>query len=178
MILKKKDLKKILLSQKSTIEELINNLNNNQIKISIIVNKNNDLIGTITDGDLRRGILNGLNLKDKIKSIINYNSKTVQKKDFSPFNATFITNKFQIEHLPVLDKKKIVYLYLNKKNPTKKKNINNRIIVMAGGFGRRLKKLTKNCPKPLLIFKNKPLIQYVIDNALNQGFKNFYISIF
>tara|TARA_B110000977_G_scaffold201844_1_gene299222 strand:- start:15355 stop:16392 length:1038 start_codon:yes stop_codon:yes gene_type:complete len=177
MILKNKDLKRNFQSQNATIEELINNLNSNQIKISIIVGKNDELIGTVTDGDLRRGILSGLNLKDKIKSIINYNPKTIQQNNFNTTNVSLITNKFQIEHLPVLNKKKIAFLYLNKKKIKKQKKINNKIVIMAGGFGKRLKKLTKNCPKPLLYFKKKPLIQHVVDNAFNQGFRDFYISI-
>ncbi len=177
MIIKNRELNKKTLNLDASIEELINNLNENQIKLSIIVNKKKKLIGTISDGDLRRGFLKGLKLNDKIKSIINYKPVTIQSKNFSEENAKKILNTYRIDHIPVLKNKNLLFIYSKKENKTKKSN-NFDIVIMAGGFGKRLKKLTKLCPKPLLKFKNKALIQHIIDKSSSQGFSNFYISIY
>ena len=177
MILRNKDLLKKTLKLNSSVEQLINNLNENQIKLSIIIDYKKRIVGTISDGDLRRGFLRGLKLNDKINSIINYKPVTIQKNNFSEENAKKILNINQIDYVPVVKNKKLLFLYSKKEGKRNKVNKYD-VIIMAGGFGKRLKRLTKTCPKPLLKYKNKPLIQHIIDKANNQGFKNFYISIY
>lgn len=171
-------IKKIIINEDVILIDLIKNLNQSGLKIALIVNSKKELVGTATDGDVRRALISGHLLNKKIKNIINKNPITALKK-ITSIEANNILTKHDIKHLPILHKKKVISMYasnnlVNKIYPVKK----NRIIIMAGGFGRRLKKLTKTCPKALLRYQNIPLIDYVIFNAKNYGFRNFIVTVF
>lgn len=178
MLIKKKILKKITIQESSKIIDVIQNLNFSGLKIVLVTDKKNNFIGIINDGDIRRALLKGLNINDKIlrivnrKCLISNNAENNEEKNN-------ILKKNSINHIPIIKKRKILGLYIQSNNtnlPIKK--INNDVIIMAGGFGRRLGHLTKKMPKALLKFKEKPLLQHVIENAKNSGFNKFTISIF
>ena len=103
----------------------------------------------------------------------------IKKNDVNYIRNTLIKNNMNV--VPVLDNNRIVvdYLTLNKLSKTSKKNIKTRIkiIIMAGGEGKRLRPLTKVLPKPLIPLNNKPVIMHIIDSFIKQGSNDFIISI-
>lgn len=177
MYSKKKFWSKTLVKKTSKIVDVINSLNKSGLQISIIVDSKKNFVGTITDGDIRRGMLKGLKLSSKITSIINKKS-IFSKKKISAINAQKILNKFEIMHLPILNGKKISGLYFNGNNKIDKKLKPNNVVIMAGGFGRRLENLTKKMPKGMLKYYGKPLLEHIIERLKKEGFKNIYISVF
>ena len=180
MFLKKKNLKKIIMFDNSTILDVVNSLNSSTIKIVLIENKKGIFAGVINDGDIRRSLLKGYNINSPIKNIINRKCYiSYSEKDTAKKKKILKTKKNNVNHIPIKKKKKIFGLFvigLEKKNPKRKNNEN--VVIMAGGFGKRLGDLTKNSPKALLKFEDKPLIRHIIENAQNCGFKHFVISIF
>lgn len=152
------------------------NLNKTGSKISLIINHKKEFQGTISDGDIRRALINRAKHNYIIKKIINKNALTVSP-DETYENVLTLMLKNKIQQIPVVSKnKKIVGLYLWDEVYVNKK-IPNTMVIMAGGMGSRLGNYTKNCPKPLLPVNGKPMLERIIERAKLQGFENFLISI-
>ena len=164
-----------VLQDNKKIRDAINRLNSSSLQIILVINKNNKFVGTITDGDLRRGMFSGLNLNDNITKIINKKSAFVNP-DLSYEDAKILMKANSIRHIPIIDKsKKIVGLHLL--NDISNISIPNTFVIMAGGLGKRLRPFTKNTPKPMLKIGNKPILEHIILKAKSNGFKNFIISV-
>ena len=113
-------------------------------------------------------------LDDNIDKIVNFNPIVVPPgteinsvKDIMSINS--------INQLPIIDKKKTIQGLYILKDFIKFKYISSPLVIMAGGKGLRLRPLTKNCPKPMLKIKGKPILEWIILNAKKQGFKNIFI---
>ena len=167
--------KKYLLTSDNNLIDAIKKLNVNKYKTIIVVDKLNRLIGTITDGDIRRSLLKGYEKNSNIKKILNKSPKKIFfGKKYTNLKAT------DAEIIPIIDKsKKIKSILINDKHK-KKLNIQNKVtaIIMAGGFGKRLMPLTAKKPKPLIKVGKKPLIDYVFQNLVKYKIKNITISIY
>ena len=172
----KKDLKICTLNVDSTIKDVITNLNKSSLQITIINSSDGHLLGVITDGDIRRGLLRGLDLNSKISSLIKKNPIVVEKNTPSKTVEYLMKTKTLI-HLPVVDRNYItigLYAWNDYKSNEK---INNPAIIMAGGFGKRLRPYTNNCPKPMLEIGGKPMLEHIINNLKSQGFRKILISV-
>lgn len=168
--------KKTIINKDYTINQTIKNLNQNPFHICIVTNKKNKLIGTITDGDIRRALIKGKNLNSKINSIFNKNPITGNERmNAEEIKSTMIKNT--ILHLPIINKKKKVINVYSLQNMHNEKIIKNFFIIMAGGKGKRLLPFTKKTPKPMLKIMGKPIIERIIINAKNRGFNDFIIVI-
>lgn len=146
----------------------------------VVVDKNNNLQGTLSDGDLRSALLNKKSLKDSIKNIYQKNPFFLINNNFNKKEAEKILIKKNIDLIPVITKnKKVIDVIYWSKIFGKNKNINFDIptLIMAGGRGTRLKPFTNILPKPLIPLNQKPVIDHIIDNFVISGIKNFYISI-
>jgi dTDP-glucose pyrophosphorylase/CBS domain-containing protein len=173
-----KDFKKIILSIDSKIEEAVRNLDESKQKLVLICDDKNHFLGTITDGDIRRGLLKGKNLESSISEI--YNSKPhYLKYDFTEDEALAKMVNYKVQHLPIINDKVIVGLITINNLDTKLESNeikDNLMIIMAGGKGVRMKPHTENCPKPLLEIAGKPMLQHIIEKAKENGFKNFIVT--
>ncbi len=172
----KKNWKQTIIKINSTIKEAISNLNKSTYQISLVLNKKGKLVGTLSDGDIRRALLKGFVLEDKVNKIINKNFFTTKKK-FSKKKIFNIMQKNKIRHLPLIDSNgKIKNLYTFE-DLFKLNKIKNNILIMSGGRGQRLMPLTNKVPKPLLPIKEKPVIQRIIELGVENGFYNFTVSV-
>lgn len=154
----------------------MNALNKSSKKIIFIVNKDMKLIGSLTDGDLRRGLLNGYNLKTPLWKVMNLNPKYLEHKNINKVSSKRLIMKF--EALPVVDERKtIIDIKFFDKNLPKITKSKIPVVIMAGGKGERLLPYTKNLPKGLLKIKGKTLIENIIEKFFEEGFSNFIISI-
>lgn len=157
-----------------SIEMAMRILNQTSSGILLVIGEDKNFLGIVTDGDIRRGLINGFTPDTTLNHVINSNpiviSSTVNK---SKINALFM--KHNITTLPVVDSKKLVgleTLFHIKDEP----KISNTLMLMAGGFGKRLLPLTKNCPKPMLSFGRRPFLEIIIEKFKDQGFRDFLIS--
>ena len=165
---------------KITISKALDTLKKEGKRCLVVLDKNKKLLGTLTDGDLRVAILNGIDLKKTIEGLYNKKPKTIdfsQVKNFSLIKKIF--TKYSIDLIPVLNKKKvcgIIYWSEFFKNEETEKNIFD-VVIMAGGKGTRLLPFTKVLPKPLIPINNKPIIDHILESFQNVNIKNFWLSL-
>ena len=138
-----------------------------------VLDERNGLLGTLTDGDIRRGFIKGLSLTDKVTSFMTTNYHAIQN-GFSVREFKML-RELGVRLLPILDKEnKITKIYDLK---TTKSLLPLECVIMAGGRGERLRPLTDNTPKPMLLLADKPIIEHNIDRLINFGIEKIYISI-
>lgn len=142
--------------------------------ILFLCDKYNKLIGTLTDGDIRRGIIRGLGLEDKIEDFIHRQPEVLIQEDFSIEKLRYWREK-NYKIIPVVDTNNVVIDIINFR--FQKSYLPIDAVIMAGGKGTRLRPLTLNVPKPLLKVGEKPIIEYNIDRLKNFGIQNINISI-
>ena len=172
--MQKKIFTKAVLKKTNSLNEAIKNLSKTGLQICFIC-EGKKLIGTITDGDIRRAILKKKNLETRIKEVMNKNYIFI-KKNSSIKKAKTLMNLYKINQIPVIDKNNNLLDVFFSETIETSLQYENPVIIMAGGFGKRLMPLTKNCPKPLLPVLGKPVIEHIIIKLKNEGFKNIYIS--
>jgi len=143
------------------------------IKLVLVV-EDNKLAGTITDGDIRRALLNGKNLQTKCKDIMNVDPKCALVNDYENINKLLISYKY----IPLIDSNKNIVDIISNENNQQNYSLTNPVIIMAGGEGKRLLPLTLNKPKPLLPVNQKPLIHEIVNRLDQHGLKDIYISVF
>lgn len=166
--------KKILINPNSTIRDALEIINNESLRVALVVNEHNELLGIVTDGDIRRGLLNNYHLTTKISSVMNA-SPTTASVAVPRDHLVEIMNSKDILSIPILDHGKVVNLETIR-SITGQTFYQNPIFLMAGGFGTRLKPLTDSCPKPMLKIGGRPMLETVIRGFIRSGFINFYIS--
>jgi dTDP-glucose pyrophosphorylase len=177
MLLEKDSLKKIIISHDSVILEAINNLNASGLKIVLIVNKKKKFVGIINDGDIRRAFSSGYNINSSIRNIVN--KKPFFVKTILDLNSFSSRELNAFSHIPIIKNEKIYGLYVQNINLNIIKKINKEhVVIMAGGYGKRLGALTKKCPKALLMYNNKPLLQHILEHIKKNNFYNIQISVF
>jgi dTDP-glucose pyrophosphorylase len=166
----------ILMCPAKSILEAIEIIDKGGLQIALVIDQNQHLLGTVTDGDIRRGLLRGITLDKPVKLIMNANP-TVVVKGCGKQKIIGIMNSMNLRHIPVLDSSgKLIGLeFIDQLLNTEQKD--NWVLLMAGGLGNRLKPLTDNCPKPLLNVGGKPVLETILDSFIEQGFSHFYISV-
>ena len=165
-----------IIPAKSTIQDVILNLDQVAIKIVLVINDEGELEGTISDGDIRRGLLKGLTLNSKIESVIHRNALVVPPDMGTEMvMQLMIANK--IQQVPVVDEHHHVvglHLWDELTTPRTRSNL---MVIMAGGQGARLRPHTENCPKPMLPIAGKPMLEHIIERAKLEGFTHFVLAI-
>jgi len=165
-----------------TIKQAIKKINEARSKIVFVLDNNASLIGSVSDGDIRRAILNNVSLADPVSEIMNPNTKTLNAGDNLDI-AKDIMIKYKIEAIPLIDsnKKVLDVLFWNelfsKNKFMKYPQLNLPVIIMAGGKGTRMEPITSILPKPLIPLGDKPMIEVIMDEFAKYGMKKFYISI-
>lgn len=174
--------KQAILAENKAIREAIMQLNDNMLQIVLVVNEEGKLVGTITDGDIRRSILNNIALNESVDKIMNRDPKFVFVGEEENVRELMITHG--IRTIPVVDKvKKVVDIILMEDilehSDVKDKYFyqTNQVFIMAGGKGTRLDPFTKILPKPLIPIGDKPIIEIIMENFKKFGFNNFIISL-
>ena len=165
-----------ILKTDTTIGEAIRNLDQVAIKIVLVCNEAGILEGTVSDGDIRRGLLKGLNMDSPILSVTHRNALVVPP-DFSREMVMQLMVANKIHQIPVLDEERHViglYLWDEMTSPPARPNL---MVIMAGGMGTRLRPHTENCPKPLLPVAGKPMLEHIIERAKQEGFNQFVLAI-
>jgi dTDP-glucose pyrophosphorylase/CBS domain-containing protein len=169
------NIKKYLLSPDDSVKEAMRVIDEGQIGIAMVVNEDMELLGVVTDSDIRKSILRGVSMEEKIGTIMN--RKPVVTSQDSPegfvFNLMRRSHKAQI---PIVDEdfhlRGIATLssYLSQQTRT------NPAVILAGGLGMRLRPLTLEKPKPLLTVGEKPILHTMIEELRDHGFRRIFIS--
>ncbi|MGF7056648.1 nucleotidyltransferase family protein [Brassicibacter mesophilus] len=171
-----KEWKNILILPNTKIQETMKIIDLYSLQIAIVVDNDNKLLGTVTDGDIRRGLLNGISLDDPVTQIMSKTPITITgtKDKKSILN---ILKKNKLRHLLVVDDSGCVIGIERLDDLLHSSRCENWIVLMLGGLGSRLKPLTDNCPKPMLPIGEKPLLEIILNNFIELGFYKFCFSI-
>jgi len=165
-----------ILSQDSTIGRAIQILNETAFKIVLINDDQGILVGTISDGDIRRGLLRGLDLTSPIETVIHRDALVVPPELSQDLVVKLMTMN-KIQQIPIVDKEERV-IGLHSWDEIHSISVrSNLMVIMAGGRGTRLQPQTENCPKPLLLVRGKPILEHIIDRAKLEGFHHFILAI-
>jgi dTDP-glucose pyrophosphorylase len=164
-----------MVSPRATVQEVIEAIDQGAAQIALVV-ENEQLLGTVTDGDIRRAFLKGKELSDTIAGI--YNSRPVKGYISQPKEDLLqMALAAGVKQVPMVDDQGVLigiefvedYLRVSEKP--------NQVVIMAGGLGTRLRPLTENTPKPLLKVGSKPILETIIRNFTRYGFRNIYLSV-
>ncbi len=168
--------RKTLVAEDGTVQDAISSLDASAMQIALVVSPSGRLEGTITDGDIRRGLLRGLTLGSPLSSVVRREPLVVPKEmDRATVLQLMRANVYSA--IPVVDaSRRVVGLHLLNEllAPPRRGNM---MIIMAGGRGVRLRPLTENCPKPLLPVAGKPMLEHIIERARNEGLTHFVIAV-
>jgi dTDP-glucose pyrophosphorylase len=163
-----------VLSPTATVGEAVRVLDLVAIKIVLIVNELGVLEGTISDGDIRRGLLKGFSLASPIENVIHRNALVVLP-EVSREVVTQLMIQNKIQQIPIVDNGHRVlglHLWDAIATPPIRPNL---MVIMAGGLGTRLRPYTEACPKPLVKVNGKPMLEHIVERAKFEGFRHFII---
>jgi len=167
---------KALLPVESTLRQAISKLNETTFQIVIVTTPDRILLGTLTDGDIRRGLLRSMEIDSSIEPIIE-REPLVVPPSLGRGSVLKLMQANKVHQLPIVDEsRRVVGLHLlaDWMEPRQHSNL---MIIMAGGQGTRLRPHTKNCPKAMLLVDGKPMLEHIIESAKAEGFQRFILVI-
>jgi dTDP-glucose pyrophosphorylase len=176
-----KKYKKVLVEPDISIKAALKKMNESGHQILVVVDQDEKVLGIITDGDIRRGLIKNTSLDEPIKKIMNRNP-IILRDPCNDKEAIKLMKKYSIKHIPILDDrnrlidiKTLASFINNGKLEYEKKDIP--VVIIAGGKGTRLDPFTRILPKPLIPLGGKPIIEIIIDRFRKYGFNRFLISV-
>jgi len=171
-----KNIQNIKLNINSTIKEALQIIDNGALQIAIIVDENDKLLGTLTDGDIRRGLLKGFDLNSPVESII-FKKPTIAKISNTKEEILKLALSKKIHQIPIVDDNEKILGIQEIEELIKPKEKTNKVVLMVGGLGTRLRPLTENIPKPMLKVGNKPILQTIVEKFAEYGYTNIVMCV-
>lgn len=141
-----------------------------------LVHNDGVLCGTVTDGDIRRGILAGVQLSDAVSSVMNTTPIT-GPTDMSDTDAARLMRRSGIGHLPLIDDARRLTGLKVLRDLDPHPEGGNPVVLMVGGKGTRLRPLTQDLPKPMIKVGGRPILETIIERFVAQGFTEIYLSV-
>lgn len=166
----------ILINKEISIFEAIAIIDKGALQLALVVDDNQKLVGLVTDGDVRRGILKKIAFSESVSKIMHVNPHCASVSDSERQKLTKM-RKYNLSHLPVLDVDGRVVDLKILKNFLQETCCDHWVVLMAGGIGTRLYPFTQHCPKPLLKVGQKPILEIILENFIEQGFYEFFFSV-
>jgi len=168
--------KNVVVSPETPLGETISRIEASAMQIAMVVDYEGLLVGVVTDGDIRRAMMQGLGIECSTRMLMTVSPLTLPSGT-SANQALAYMRRHSIHHVPLTDNNgKLCGVYfideligvVKRPNP---------VVIMAGGMGTRLRPLTDSCPKPLLQVGGKPILERILERFIVQGFQRFYISV-
>jgi len=164
------------LSDSASVRDIVENLNGSGRKIVLLLNVQGALVGTVTDGDVRRGLLGGYSLEDEGIKIANKSFRTAPAGE-THSELLALLKKESVDYLPLLDDRGLVVDIFSKGEEFPPPRLDNVVVIMAGGMGIRLLPLTATTPKPMLPVGGKPMLEHILKGVRDEGFTTVLISV-
>lgn len=174
--------KNILIDQKTTILDALKVITAGTAQIALVIDRHLKLIGTVTDGDIRTGILAGIKLEEPVEKVMNADPiKAIENSYVKSINDRETLLSLMLRHhirqLPIVNKTGQVVGLRTLDELLQAKRRENLVVIMSGGAGKRLQPLTNDLPKPMLAIGGKPLLEVNINKLKAQGFERFCLAV-
>ncbi len=171
-----KKLEDILIPPSASLMEAIGRIDSGAMQIALVTDGNGRLLGAVTDGDIRRGLLRGLSLEAPVREVMNASPVTLPETAGRGAALALMREK-GIHAIPLLDEQgrlagmetETALLFTGQRDTC--------VVLMAGGLGMRLRPLTEDTPKPMLKVRGKPMLEHIIGRFRAQGFRRFYLCV-
>ena len=168
---------KVLIPPGASIHDAIEAIDRGSLQICLVVDTERRLLGTVTDGDIRRAILAGMDMRAPAEGIM-YRTPHVGREGDAKETLLARMAAEVIRQIPLLDAEgRVVGLAYIEDLLSPPKARENWVVLMAGGMGTRLRPLTESAPKPLLTVGDKPLLETILESFIEQNFKRFYMAV-
>ena len=168
--------KKTLLAPTATLGEAIRNLDESTLQIALVVNDEGVLLGTITDGDVRRAILRSETLETPVTDVMKANPITAGP-EIDRKTVVKWMRQYQIGQVPIVDENGKLTGLETLNRTIRSEQRDNWVVIMAGGLGTRLRPLTETVSKPLIPVGGKPVLESIIERLAEQGFSKIFLSV-
>jgi dTDP-glucose pyrophosphorylase len=166
----------VLISTKTTALEALSAIDCGACQIALVVDEQQRLLGTLTDGDIRRGLLHGATLDSTVEQLMNRRFRFVRSSE-DHAAALEMMRREVLRQIPVLDEQGRVVQLLLLQELLSPPQLSNAVVIMAGGKGTRLRPHTEHCPKPMLQVGDQPILEILLEQCIASGFRQFYLSV-
>jgi dTDP-glucose pyrophosphorylase len=166
----------VLLPPSATLRDVLARIDASGYQIALVVERDDRLLGVVTDGDVRRAILQGIPLNSLVTILMN-TAPVTAPEGASGREQLAAMRRHVVHQLPIVNQSNTVVglvLIDDLIGATEKPNW---VVLMAGGLGARLRPLTESVPKPMLVVRGKPILESILENLVNEGFRKFYVSV-
>jgi dTDP-glucose pyrophosphorylase len=171
-----KDVKDICIQESISVHKCMEVIDRNKEGIALIVNAMGQLIGTVTDGDIRRFIIAGKSLDEPVRNMMWKNPVTALVGT-SEKELIELMKKHSIRHIPLLDEQRRPQNLVSLRDILFEEDTGHTAVIMAGGEGRRLRPITENVPKPMIEVAGRPILETIVRQLVKANIKKIYISI-
>lgn len=160
-----------------TILDALNRINNihEGPLVLFVVDSENKVIGSLTDGDIRRALIKGISVTETVEKAVHRNFNFLRKNVNDNVKNIHIQRELKMKLVPVLDENNQIYEIINLEKYKTQLPVD--AVLMAGGKGERLRPLTEKTPKPLIKVGEKCIIDYNIDSLISYGIKNIFVTV-
>lgn len=170
------NLKKVKLNLNATIKEALQIIDGGAMQIAVVVDDKGKLLGTVTDGDIRRGLLNGFELNSPITTVM-FTTPTIAKINDKKKDVLKIALNKKLRQIPIINDEGIFTDIIEIEELIKPKEKTNNVILMVGGLGTRMHPLTENIPKPMLKIGNKSILESIVEKFVKCGYYNIIMCV-
>ena len=170
------DIKRLFVNPDLDILQAMRIIDKGAAQIGLVVDQERHLLGTLTDGDIRRGLLSGASLESKVADLMNTKYRSVDSKE-DKTSILEMMRRDVLRQIPVIDRERKVVALLTLEELINPPSLNNAAVIMAGGQGKRLRPYTNNCPKPMLEIGGRPMLEILLEQCKESGFRKFFFSV-
>lgn len=170
------DIKNFRVAPEGTVRDAIAAIDSGGQQIALVLDTGNRLLGVVTDGDVRRGLLRGVTLEAPITEVMNSAPRVASTSESTDEIAEKMA-ELSIRHMPVIDEQDVVIGVVIGLDHGRSSAVTTPVVLMAGGRGQRLYPLTRDVPKPMLPIGNTPLLEIILKSLAVQGFRDVHISV-
>lgn len=170
------DWRQILIPPETPILRALEIIDRGALRLGLVADANGRLLGVVTDGDVRRGLLRRISLADPVTAIMSPNPVTARINE-SREQILARMRARDLYHIPILDQDGLIVRLETLQELAQPGPRDNWVVIMAGGLGSRLGSLTRNRPKPLLKIGQRPILEIILEGFLEYGFRRFFFSV-
>ncbi|MEO1987389.1 MAG: nucleotidyltransferase family protein [Martelella sp.] len=164
------------ISEAATVREAMETIDRGARQIAVVVDADGRLLATVTDGDIRRGLLRGVGLDAPVTEVMHTKFTSVSEAEGYEV-ALGLMKARGLHQMPIVDDMgRLIDLALIDEMPGLKRR-DTKVVLMAGGLGTRLRPMTETVPKPMLPIGDRPILELILHNFIDQGFHNFTIAL-